>query len=452
MARSAWREAIAAMREDERPDLEHDLVAVPEPEPPRIDPPAGAVDVHADRAAEVEQRRRAQRPSPDREDLRKRRGAVEGHDTGGIGRPGVRAAASPGDSPERDVRAAHAERCGDDHDAAAGEQLEMDARAAIEGRREARAVRGGQRVIARAGADRGRYQRERSGKSEHRRHASPLALLVIGLTVVLAGCGGGGSSGGVQQGITVQAGRRYRLEQLKVVHPVVGKPVVLSFRIVQPDGSTLTAYKTGAGPHTGVHLILVRRDLSTIVHVHPPIEADGTFSEPITFSSPGPYRIVVDAYPAHGTQPNFQLFSSIAVAGTYTPQALPPLQRTQTIAGYRFALQSIPHLRAIDPAFLHFTVTGPSGKPASFTPWFGALAHAIFFRKGSLDYFHTHVCAPGASACTSALGSTKITGTSATPGKLTVGVLVPVAGTWRLFLQCRVDGQVITAPFTLVVR
>ncbi|HEX7526535.1 MAG TPA: hypothetical protein VF327_09520, partial [Gaiellaceae bacterium] len=119
--------------------------------------------------------------------------------------------------------------------------------------------------------------------------------------------------------------------------------------------------------------------------------------------------------------------------------------------GYRFALQSVPHLRAIEPAFLRFTVTGPDGKPASFTPWYGALAHAIFFRKGSLDYFHTHVCAPGASACTSALGSTKISGTSATPGRLTVGVLVPLAGTWRLFLQCRVDGRVVTAPFTLVV-
>ena len=35
------------------------------------------------------------------------------------------------------------------------------------------------------------------------------------------------------------------------------------------------------------------------------------------------------------------------------------------------------------------------------------------------------------------------------PGKLTVGVLVPVAGTWRLFLQCKVDGHILTAPFTL---
>jgi hypothetical protein len=44
-----------------------------------------------------------------------------------------------------------------------------------------------------------------------------------------------------------------------------------------------------------------------------------------------------------------------------------------------------------------------------------------------------------------------VTGGSATPGKLSIGVLVPVAGTWRLFLQCRVNGHVLTAPFTLDV-
>ena len=101
--------------------------------------------------------------------------------------------------------------------------------------------------------------------------------------------------------------------------------------------------------------------------------------------------------------------------------------------------------------FLTVTVSDPQGRPARFTPWFGALAHAIFFRAGSLDYFHTHVCARGASGCTSFLGGTKVAGRSATPGKLTVGVLVPVPGIWRLFLQCRVGGHVLTAPFTLRV-
>jgi hypothetical protein len=62
------------------------------------------------------------------------------------------------------------------------------------------------------------------------------------------------------------------------------------------------------------------------------------------------------------------------------------------------------------------------------------------------------VCAPGASGCTSILGGASVTGSSATPGHLKVGVLVPVPGTWRLFLQFRADGRVMTAPFTLRVR
>ena len=93
----------------------------------------------------------------------------------------------------------------------------------------------------------------------------------------------------------------------------------------------------------------------------------------------------------------------------------------------------------------------PDGAAARFMPWYGALAHAIFFRAGSLDYFHTHVCSPGASGCTSTLGGSKITGSSTAQGRLTVGVLVPVSGTWRLFLQCRADGHVLTAPFTLKI-
>jgi hypothetical protein len=276
-----------------------------------------------------------------------------------------------------------------------------------------------------------------------------LAALAL-LAVVAAGCGGSSPSGFP----TIQAARTYSLVDFQPAAPVAaGKPVRLSFVIRQPDGKPLTSFRRGPGPHTGVHLIMVRRDLSTIVHRHPPIAADGTISELVTFPEPGPYRVVVDAYPnTTGPQRNFQLFASLRVAGAYTPQPLPAYRPTDVVDGYRVTLHGRPNLHAIQAAFLTATVTDPSGRPARFTPWFGALAHAIFFRAGSLDYFHTHVCAPGASGCTSVLGATRVTGSSSTPGKLTVGVLVPVAGRWRLFLQCLVNGHVLTAPFTLTVK
>jgi hypothetical protein len=200
-------------------------------------------------------------------------------------------------------------------------------------------------------------------------------------------------------------------------------------------------------------VILVRDDLSTIIHRHPPVAPSGRVTDTITFPEPGKYRLVIDAYPnTTGLQRNYQLFGTIEVAGAAHKKPLPPFSPTVNVDGYRFHVQGSPKLKAIQAAFLKLTVTDPQGHPAQFEPWYGALAHAIFFRSGSLDYFHTHVCAPGATGCGSVLGGASVSGSSATPGKMRVGVLLPVSGTWRLFLQCRVNGRILTAPFTLDVK
>lgn len=273
------------------------------------------------------------------------------------------------------------------------------------------------------------------------------ACALAGLALLLAGCG---SSTGT---LTVGPARTFRLAQFTPTTLEPGKPQQISFTIEQPSGEPLTSYRTGSGPHTGVHLIIVRSDLGAIVHKHPPIGADGRITEQVTLPTPGRYRVVVDAYPkVIGLLGNFQLFRWITVAGKAAPKPLPPFRPTVTVGGYRFALDHPPALHAIRAAFLNLTVTRPDGTAARFTPWFGALAHAIFFRAGSLDYFHTHVCAAGMSGCTSVLGPTRVTGSATRPGQLRVGVLLPVPGTWRLFLQSKVDGRVLTAPFTLVVR
>jgi len=275
---------------------------------------------------------------------------------------------------------------------------------------------------------------------------SPLLLALV--VALLAGCG---SSSGAQK-ITIGAARTFDLAQVSPARFVPGRVQDLSFRIEQPSGAPLTRFRKGPGPHTGVHVIIVRSDLGLIIHRHPPIGADGRISEKVTLPTPGRYRLVVDAYPAaSGPLRNFQLFRWLTATGRAVSQPLPPFRPTVTTDGYRLALQQVPHLRAIKPAFLNLTITRPDGRPAVLTPWFGALAHAIFFRAGSLDYFHTHVCSAGMSGCTSVLGATRVTGSVTRPGHLRVGVLLPVGGTWRLFLQCKVDGRVLTAPFTLSV-
>jgi hypothetical protein len=274
-----------------------------------------------------------------------------------------------------------------------------------------------------------------------------LALLACVAAVAVTGCSSSSSRPDVP---TIAPARTYELAGFEPQRLARAGSARLSFTIRQPSGKPLTAYKRGPGPHTGVHLIVVRRDLGVLIHRHPPIGRDGRIEETIRFPSPGPYRVLVDAYPA-GTR-NFQLHRDLRVAGPYKPRPLTPFEPVVTRDGYRVTLSGPRRLHAIEPASLAATITDPQGRPARFTPWFGALAHAIFFRAGSLDYFHTHVCGTTTPGCISFLGGAKVVGRPTAPGHVLVGVLLPVAGDWRLFLQFKTGGRVLTAPFTLRVR
>jgi hypothetical protein len=299
--------------------------------------------------------------------------------------------------------------------------------------------------------------RRSSTLKHHRARLSiggPLAVVATFLASVplLAGCGDAGSGLTVPQ---VAPAKVFALSAFQPSAPVrPGQPVTVSFTVSQPSGQPLTRYKTGSGPHTGVHLIIVRDDFAYIIHQHPPVGPDGLLRQTVTFPAPGPYKVLVDVYPnLPGVQPNFQLFTTVHVAGAYRPQPLPPFKAGVDVDGYHFQMRGRPSLHAIQAQFVHVDVTDAHGKKPTFVPWFGALAHAIFFREGSLDYFHTHICAPDAPNCGALPGvaSSRVSGTSTAPGKLTIGVLLPAPGTWRLFLQMKLAGRIVTAPYTLRV-
>jgi hypothetical protein len=275
-------------------------------------------------------------------------------------------------------------------------------------------------------------------------------LLVCSAVALLAGC----SSSSRPSAPTIEPARTFELSGFEPLSVGRAGPTRLSFTIRQPSGQPLTDYRRGAGPHTGVHVIVVRRDLGVIIHRHPPIGPNGRIVEEVDLPTPGPYRMLVDAYPAvkGGAPRNFQLHDDLRVQGAYRPRPLPAFSPQVDVDGYRVTLRGPARIHPIEATTLTATVLDPSGKPVRFKPWFGALAHAIFFRKGSLDYFHTHVCGPSTPGCTSVLGGATVVGRPSGPGQLHVGVLLPVAGEWRLFLQFRDRGRIVTAPFTLRVR
>lgn len=97
-------------------------------------------------------------------------------------------------------------------------------------------------------------------------------------------------------------------------------------------------------------------------------------------------------------------------------------------------------------------VTDPNGHKATFKDWRGALAHAIFIHTSSLDYFHTHVCAPGAALLHQRPGRHTHHRNSRHPGQLTVGILLPAPGTWRMFLLTHINNTYLTARDTLTAN
>ena len=155
-------------------------------------------------------------------------------------------------------------------------------------------------------------------------------------------------------------------------------------RSASPPGAPLTDYKRGAGPHTGVHLIVVRRDLGVIIHRHPPIGRERAHLARRS-TSPRPGRTACWSTPTRARRARRATSSSTPTSASrarYRPQPLPPFAARQTVDGYTVTLRAPKQLHAIEAATLTAKVTDPSGKPVVFHPWFGALAHAIFFRAG----------------------------------------------------------------------
>ena len=126
------------------------------------------------------------------------------------------------------------------------------------------------------------------------------------------------------------------------------------------------------------------------------------------------------------------------------------MRTSVTTDGYTFTIHHMPKLKVANADYLHVSVTDANGKPATFTPWYGALAHAIFFKQSNLAYFHTHICSPDLPLCAS--GQRRPRFVCETRPAHRSAMVFPQAGKWRLFLQGQIGDKIVTAPFTLDVQ
>ena len=201
-----------------------------------------------------------------------------------------------------------------------------------------------------------------------------------------------------------------------------GQPFDWEFRVVTAGGGVVTAFDEAHGQRG--HLIVVRRDLTGFQHLHPTLDEDGTWrAEGFTLPDSGVYRAFIDVVvEGRPTTLGFDLFAP----GSMDPAPRPDASRRSTAGGYDVEL--LPDdLVAGGSAGLTFEIRRDDALVSRLEPYLGALGHLVALREGDLAYLHVH---PEA--------------TSPDSGRIEFGVQFPTPGRYRLFLQSRPDGTLVT--------
>ncbi|MBP2366565.1 hypothetical protein [Pseudonocardia parietis] len=210
-----------------------------------------------------------------------------------------------------------------------------------------------------------------------------------------------------------------------------GTATELAFRVTGPDGAPVTGFDVAHDKR--MHLILVRRDTADFQHLHPTMSGDGTWRTPVTLAGAGTYRAFADFAPTGGAPTTLGV--DLSVPGQFTPVAPAPNRTATAPGGYAVTLEGdlVPG-RSGD---VTLTVTRDGAPVTDLQPYLGAYGHLVALRTGDLGYLHVHPDgAPGDGS------------TTAGP-RITFRTEVPSAGTYRLFLDFRHDGEVRTVQFTV---
>ena len=217
----------------------------------------------------------------------------------------------------------------------------------------------------------------------------------------------------------------YALE-LTTTTQAAGTAGTLRFTVTGPDGEPLTDYERSH--EKDLHLIVVRRDLTGYQHLHPTLDAAGTWSVPLVLAEPGPYKVLADFTPAGRDRP-VVLGADLTAPGPYAPEPLPAPSTATSVDGYDVALDG--ELVAGTSSPLRFTVRRDGRPVTDLEPYLGAYGHLVALREGDLAYVHVH---PHGES---------------TPGPdIAFEADVPSAATYRLFLDVAHGGVVRTAELT----
>jgi hypothetical protein len=191
------------------------------------------------------------------------------------------------------------------------------------------------------------------------------------------------------------------------------------FTITDPDGHAVTEYEELHDRE--LHLIIASRDLQQYAHLHPTRDADGTWAIEVPDLPGGAYRAFADFRPAGAEQ----LTLGVDLTAPGPAAAAVPLVPSEAdeVAGFEVSLEA-------DAGTATVTVRR-GGEVVTTEAYLGAAGHLVALRDGDLAYLHVHPLDEAPS------------------GPVAFAVEYPSAGTYALFFDFQVDGEVHTARFVV---
>ena len=205
----------------------------------------------------------------------------------------------------------------------------------------------------------------------------------------------------------------------------------LSLTITGPDGRPVTDF--ALEHEKELHLIAVRADGQHFEHVHPEMDAEGTWSIPWQWEAAGSYRVFADFVPAD-TGEGITLSTTVQVPGDYETVVAEPVTET-TVDGYDVAVEG--DLVAGEASELTMTVSHDGQPVTELEPYLGTFGHLVALRDGDLAYLHVHPH-----------GDAPEEGETSGP-EIVFEATAPTEGRYLLFLDFQTGDQVHTAPLVL---
>lgn len=232
----------------------------------------------------------------------------------------------------------------------------------------------------------------------------------------------------VGDGTTSDAGG-YRMTDLRF--PTASRePADLSFKIVDSTGQPVTSYREEQTKL--IHLYVVRDDLGDFRHLHPTLADDGTWTARVDLTDPGTYRVVAEMVPDDAGNPDGD-HVVLGVRARVEGQAPPPAEEPGRVGtDGMVTIEAPPTLPAGEDTQFTLTVSDGAQGVLNLGTYLGSYAHLTGFDVATGAFVHAHP-----------LGTPTVTDEGS---ELTFHTSLGTPGTYRFFVQVRVDGFVHQVP------